>query len=163
MLCTPTSTTHPLLHRTAAQLGKYPNAKTRIQNNYDTDTTSVTKTNGDLNPPPMVTGMPATLFTTTTTTNTASLCTFNCVLHKGQVHTIRPGGCCLLAMVQGSKQRYKLKDDLKQWCLLKTINLRITTKNNQQYKHRTDKMIPCPSKLTALLIQLILYGKPHLI
>jgi len=98
-----------LLHRTAAQLGKHPNAKILIQNNYETDITSVTKTHGDLNPPPMVTVMPVKLSSTTTT----SLCTFNCVLHKGQVHTIRPGGCCLLALVQGSKQRYKLKDDLK--------------------------------------------------
>jgi hypothetical protein len=59
-----------------------------------------------LNPPPMVTVMPAKLFIITATT---SLYTFNCVLHKGQVHTIRHGGCCLLALVQG----YKLKDDLK--------------------------------------------------
>ena len=135
---TPTSTTHPLLHRTAAQLGKHPNAKTRIQNIYETEHhsgstdvtyTSVTKTHGHLNPLPMVIVMPAKLFiinilimiiittttaaTATTTTTTIYLCTFNCVLHKGQVHTIRPGGCCLLAFVQGSKQRYKLKDDLK--------------------------------------------------
>jgi len=79
--------------------------------------TSVTKTHGDLNPPPMVTVMPLKLFIIIIIIIiiiiATSLYTFNCVLHKGQVHTIRPGGCCLLALVQGSKQRYKLKDDLK--------------------------------------------------
>jgi hypothetical protein len=53
----PTSTTHPLLHRTAAQLGKQPYAKTRIQNIYENEQhsgstdvtyTLATKAHGDL-------------------------------------------------------------------------------------------------------------------
>jgi hypothetical protein len=102
-----------LLHRTAAQLGKHPNAITRIQNIYENENlfgstdvtyTSVTNTYGDLNPLPMVTIMPTELFIIIVVIIIiiTSLCTFNCVLHKGQVHTIRPGGCCLLALVQGS-------------------------------------------------------------
>jgi hypothetical protein len=109
-----------------------PNAQTWTRNIYEIERHSVSKYDTHRGHYDSRRIEPATDSNSSPQQNSSSitsLCTFNCVLHKGQVHTIRPGGC-LLAFVQGSKQRYKttsstamlIKNNISLQSLTRAIN-----------------------------------------